>query len=266
MLQNYSKSASIEIEANDVKPRTNHRNWWMILVLPSLVFVGFFTAELIVTYAVILLKYLGISFSSTNESILNTIYSAAIYVIAIAITAGLPWLIKKHKTSREELGLARLPSWMDIIITPAGLIIYLLLSSALSLALAKFFPGIDLQQAQNVGFSEMSQKYEYILAFITLVIVAPVAEEILFRGYLFGKLKKYNIPIWLAMVVTSALFGAIHGQWDLAIDTFALSMVMCSLRQITGSLWPPILLHMTKNGIAYYILFINPIFLTTLGK
>ncbi len=235
--------------------------WSMILALPSLVFVGFFTAELAVTYGCVLLKNLGVPFGVLNESVLNTILSSIIYLLAIIITAGLPWLIRRHKTSKEELGFSRLPSWMDILLSPAGLIIYVIFSAIMSLLFFNFFPNLNINQAQNVGFSEMSQKYEYILAFITLVIVAPVAEEILFRGYLFGKLRKYNIPIWVSIIITSILFGAIHGQWNIAIDTFVLSVILCLLRQITGNLWASILLHMAKNGIAYYILFISPLFL-----
>jgi membrane protease YdiL (CAAX protease family) len=127
------------------------------------------------------------------------------------------------------------------------------------------FTVIQINQAQDVGFSHLSKNYQYILAFITLVVIAPIAEETLFRGYLFGKLKKF-VPVWVAIVATSLLFGAIHGQWDLAIDTFSLSVILCLLRQFTGNIWAPILLHMTKNGIAYYFLFINPLILATLVK
>ena len=118
---------------------------------------------------------------------------------------------------------------------------------------------------EDVGFRQLNQRYEYILAFTTLIIIAPIAEEILFRGYLYGKLKKF-VPIWVAILVTSALFGSIHGAWNLAIDTFALSIVLCLLRESTGNIWASILLHMAKNGIAFYILFINPTLFTTLGR
>jgi membrane protease YdiL (CAAX protease family) len=176
-----------------------------------------------------------------------------------------PLFIKKRRTSRAELGYARLPSWTDILITPAGLVVYLILSSLLMLVVSRFFVKININQPQDVGFSHISQQFEYILAFITLVVIAPVAEETLFRGFLFSKLKKF-MPFWAAILITSAIFGAIHGQWDLAIDTFALSVVLCLLREITGSLWASILLHMTKNGIAFYFLFINPLLLNTLVK
>jgi membrane protease YdiL (CAAX protease family) len=54
-------------------------------------------------------------------------------------------------------------------------------------------------------------------------------------------------------------------QWNVAADTFALSLVLCTLRQITGNIWAGVLLHMIKNGIAYYFLFINPDLFRTLG-
>jgi membrane protease YdiL (CAAX protease family) len=112
-------------------------------------------------------------------------------------------------------------------------------------------------QAQETGFQRLTQYYEYALAFVTLIIVAPLAEEILFRGFLYGKLRK-RMPLWVAMLITSALFGLIHGQWNVGLDVFALSIVLCSLREITGSIWAGILLHMIKNSIAFFIIFIAP--------
>ena len=43
--------------------------------------------------------------------------------------------------------------------------------------------------------------------------------------------------------------------WNLAIDTFALSVVACVLREMFGSIWPSILIHMMKNGLIATVLF-----------
>ena len=155
-------------------------------------------------------------------------------------------------------------SWTDILLAPAGMIVYLILSSLLILLATKIFPWFDVNQAQQTGFSQLSYRYEYIVAFMTLVVIAPVAEEVIFRGYLFGKLRKF-VPFWVAAIVTSVLFGLAHGAWNIAIDVFALSMVSCVLRESTGNIWTSILIHMLKNGLAFYILFINPLLLTTMG-
>jgi membrane protease YdiL (CAAX protease family) len=237
----------------------------MLLVIPAWVFVGFFVAQLILMGLVWLLVALNVPLESYNQVVLNTSLSAVMYLIASVIVIGLPWFIKKRSTSRADIGLTRLMSWMDILITPAGLVVYLILSSILILITTRVLPWVDINQVQDVGFRQLNQRYEYILAFSSLVVIAPIAEEILFRGYLYGKLRKF-VPIWVAIITTSLLFGFIHGAWNLAIDTFALSVVLCLLRESTGNIWASILLHMTKNGIAFYILFINPTLFTTLGR
>ena len=208
---------------------------------------------------------LHVPLASMNQAVLNSLFAALLYLITLALVIGLPWLIKKSHISREDIGLTRLPSWTDIFITPAGLVVYFISSAVLILIITKLFPSFDVNQIQDTGFSQLNERYEYILAFATLVIIAPIAEEILFRGYLFGKLKKFA-PVWVAIIVTSVLFGFIHGAWNLAIDTFALSVILCLLREFTGNIWASILLHMAKNGIAFYFLFINPSLFTILSK
>ena len=139
------------------------------------------------------------------------------------------------------------------------MIAYFVLSAVLLIIAQNTLTFIDFQQVQDVGFDRVGMTQGgLILAFILLVVIAPFAEELLFRGYLFGKLRKI-VPLWLAIVITSTLFAAVHGQWSVATDTFALSVVMCLAVTWTKSLWPAILVHMLKNGIAFYCLFINPI-------
>lgn len=234
------------------------KKWLAVIVLPSWIYVGFLASQLILLFLISAISKIGIPIEYINPSLVETISLALVYLIMAIIVFVLPWLIFKIKTSCQEIGLARLPTWLDILITPAGLIVYVVMAAVLMMLFEKFLPGVNLDQVQEIGFDGISQKYEYIMAFLSLVLIAPVAEEVLFRGFLFSRLKKY-LSVGMAAIITSIVFGLIHGQWNLAIDTFALSLVLCFLRQITGSLWSPILLHMAKNGIAYYILFINPL-------
>jgi hypothetical protein len=85
------------------------------------------------------------------------------------------------------------------------------------------------------------------------------------RGFLFSSLKR-GMTVVVAAIVTSSIFAIAHLQfgsdapllWLAAIDTFVLSLVLCYLRQKTGSLWPCIGLHMIKNGLAFTVLFLIP--------
>ena len=229
----------------------------MGIVLPLWVFVGFVLAQVVGGLALYVLDELGVSFASVNESTFQTVVSAIIYLLSLVIVIGLPWAVKKFKTSRQDIGLMHSATWTDILLAPAGFIAYVILSLILT-SIASHFPFYDIEQVQDTGFTQLSQGYEYLLAFLTLVVIAPVAEEILFRGYLLGKLRKH-VPVWAAILLTSALFGLVHFAWNVGVDVFALSIVLCLLRIGTGRLWPSILLHMLKNGLAFYLLFINPV-------
>jgi len=55
------------------------------------------------------------------------------------------------------------------------------------------------------------------------------------------------------------VFAVAHFSWNVGVDVFALSIVLCSLRIMTKTIWAPILVHMIKNGIAFFILFISPL-------
>ena len=260
-----SQSSSSEaVEAAGAKKRRSLRDWLSILILPAWVFASFIIAQQLVVALLWVLRSTGVPLSSVNESMLTAILAAVIYVMTIGLVVGLPWLVKKQRTTKKDIALDRLPLWKDILMAPAGLVVYIIISAVLMVIVSSLIPGFDAGQVQDTGFGGLTQRYELILAFITLVVIAPVAEEVLFRGYLLGKLRKH-IPVWVAILVTSILFGLIHGAWNLAIDTFALSIILCVLRLTTGSLWAPILLHMMKNGIAFYILFVNPIVNGTIG-
>lgn len=245
-------------------PESPRRRLLLTLALPLWVFGAYMFAQLLIAGLIQLLILTGVDFSTANLSVLNASLGATVYTLSIALIIGLPWLILRRRTSSQELGLHRLPTWLDIVITPAAFIVYLVIS-AIILALAQsFLTFIDFDQVQNVGFDGLTQQYEYILAFVTLVIVAPVAEEVLFRGYLLSKLRKHAAT-WIAILITSVLFAIVHFAWNVGLDVFALSIVLCLVTIWTKSLWPAILIHMLKNGIAFYFLFINPTLLNTLG-
>lgn len=120
-------------------------------------------------------------------------------------------------------------------------------------------PGLNLEQAQNVGFSNLSGGFEYVAAFVLLVVIAPFFEELLFRGYLFGSARK-KTGFWFSAVLTSLAFAALHGQVNVAIDVFILSLFLCYLRERFDSIWAGVLVHSLKNGLAYMILFLLPLY------
>ena len=77
-------------------------------------------------------------------------------------------------------------------------------------------------------------------------MVAPVVEELVFRGVAYTSLRNV-MPRWLAAVLVSAAFGLMHGAVIWFCYTFVLSFAMIFVYEKVKSLWAPIALHMAFN-------------------
>ncbi|MFO7937239.1 MAG: CPBP family intramembrane glutamic endopeptidase [Kiritimatiellia bacterium] len=91
----------------------------------------------------------------------------------------------------------------------------------------------------------------YVVIFISAVIVAPVAEEVIFRGILFPAVLKNKSWVFSAML-TSCLFSLIHFHPPSFMSIFVLSLFFCAGYSATGSLLTPIFMHMVFNGAAIF--------------
>lgn len=226
---------------------------WAIALL-AWVGIALYASQFIIS--LIMVAILGVE--TVLQPVWSTVFSALVYILCLFLTIFIPWKLAKMKTSRDELGLTGLPTWTDILLSPVGFAVYYILAIIFAALFMSILPGIDWGQTQDVGFQNLMQTSDQILAFIALVVLAPIAEEIIFRGWLYGKLRG-KLPAWLSIILVSVLFGVMHGQWNVGVNVFCMSVVMCLMREITGTIWSSILLHMIKNGVAFYFLFISPI-------
>ena len=87
------------------------------------------------------------------------------------------------------------------------------------------------------------------LVIIAVVILAPIAEEIFFRGVVFNALLREGGRRW-AFIGSSALFAVIHISLVALVPIFLLGLALAWIYQRTGNLLAPIAMHMTVNGIS----------------
>jgi membrane protease YdiL (CAAX protease family) len=85
-------------------------------------------------------------------------------------------------------------------------------------------------------------------------VIAPICEELLFRGFMFRALRNWR-GVWPAAAITGLLFGAVHALGgapasDL-VPLAVLGFLLCLLYDFTGSLYPCIALHALNNSIAF---------------
>lgn len=194
---------------------------------------------------------------------LNDSVSAQFFYILIAeaLAAYLVFrLVRNRGIGWAAIGLGRRPDISDLLkagIAFAAFFVVLIVTGVILNALS---PDL-LSQKQDVGFNNIANNWEYILAFISLVFLPPLGEEILVRGYLYGGLRK-AWRFWPAMLATSLFFGAAHLQlgagtalvWAAAIDTFLLSVVLVYLREKTGALYAGMMVHMFNNLLAFFVI------------
>lgn len=187
--------------------------------------------------------------------------AAVVYVVAIALVI-LPFVVRRLPRAeiRKKLGIlkplrAQMLPW--VIFTWGLYFLSTFVVTAILYTVA--IPGLDLQQKQDVGLSSLSGGVEYVVAFVLLVVLAPLFEELLFRGYLFGRIRERS-GFWFSAIVTSLAFGVLHGQFNVGIDVFILSLFLCYLRERFQTIWPGVLVHAFKNSLAYILLFILPLY------
>lgn len=186
-------------------------------------------------------------------------WNFALYVVNGLISIGLLiWYLRKCKISLSQIGFNKknlLKIWYAL---PAfGL--YFLMTTGLFALIQIVLPNINLNQDQQTSFDGASTNFEMYLAFVAFCVVAPIAEELIFRGFLYQGLRTKIRP-FLAGILTSIIFGLAHLQLNVGIDTFVLSLLLVWLAEETKSLWPSIALHSLKNFIAF-LYFTNKIIL-----
>ncbi|MDP2357293.1 MAG: CPBP family intramembrane metalloprotease [Beijerinckiaceae bacterium] len=94
-----------------------------------------------------------------------------------------------------------------------------------------------------------------ILSFVMIVILAPLAEELLFRGWIFGSLRA-RFSAGVTILATAVLFAVVHmdptGLYPVAV--LVPGFVLSVIRERTGSVKPAVLAHAIYNGVGWLLL------------
>ena len=249
-----------------MEPQTKHPSvpWKPVVGLLFVVAIYFFSQVIgsLVAYIYPLLKHWTKEQSTswlTSSVVAQFLYVLIAELVVIGCVYG---FLRLYKRGWSTIGLVRL-RWRDVAYGLVAVIpYYIIYLIAVSVA-SKLIPSLNVQQQQQIGFTNIHGALPLVLTFISLVILPPLTEEILIRGFLYSSLKK-GLPLLWAALITSLVFAAAHlpeggaagPLYIAAIDTFILSLVLIYLREKTGSLWSSITLHAVKNGVAFLALFI----------
>jgi membrane protease YdiL (CAAX protease family) len=122
------------------------------------------------------------------------------------------------------------------------------------LSIVVFIVTAKMQPPEDVPIEELFRYKNTAILFMAMaVLVAPLVEETVFRGYLYPLFAKY-FGVGTSILVTGVLFGLMHGaqlgwSWGLVFTLIAVGIIFTFVRARTGSVFASFLLHLGYNSM-----------------
>lgn len=227
---------------------------WPTLGFSLVIFIGFLIASFFVS-----ILYLGWELRQnpalSNPAAQREFYASLNYngtfLAWNTLVAGLAGLgliaivikLRKGWSYRGYLNLT-LPKWSALLIWNSLLVVLLLVQTQIANAFEKKSDFMENLSASGYG--------NFLLLFTAVVIMAPLFEEVFFRGFMYKGLENSWLGTFGTVFITSFVWAIIHVQYDLFFMgvIFSTGLLLGYARQVTKSLWIPISMHALNNGLA----------------
>ena len=148
--------------------------------------------------------------------------------------------------------------WLAHLVTGLGGGMLIVLLSPLIAALLMRLFGIEQTQRLEFLWIRELPASQFALVWVAGVVVAPLVEEIFFRGLLFRAYLEHRGPL-VAYVVSSVLFALPHLNLQAFVPIVVLGWVLAWLYRRTGSLTPAWVAHAFNNGVGFLLLRYVPL-------
>lgn len=168
-----------------------------------------------------------------------------------------------HRQPLATLGWVPSPAWnlastvaLHVCLFPA----LIALQIVATLLIASILGSLPEEQAavdQLRGALRDGERADFYWLAGSAVLLAPICEEVYFRGFVFGGLRS-RIGLWPATLVAAVLFALVHDSLAVQLPIFALAITLTLVYVRTGSLVWPIVLHVLFNGTQITLLAIQP--------
>jgi membrane protease YdiL (CAAX protease family) len=161
--------------------------------------------------------------------------------VTLAVLRGFPFwrTLGWRKITRPDGGNPRSP--------------WLFFFSGCGLSVLVFVVTAKMHPPEDVPIEELFRYKNTAMLFMAMaVLVAPLVEETVFRGYLYPLFAKY-FGVATSVLITGILFGLMHGAqlgwtWGLVLTLIAVGVIFTFVRARTGSVFASFLLHLGYNS------------------
>ncbi|MHC1695293.1 MAG: lysostaphin resistance A-like protein [Eubacteriales bacterium] len=189
----------------------------------------------------------------SDEILMNSL-TIIVSLMSVAVPLLMYRVMRKHKLNLLKLFKPAMPKKAPLAVVLALGIGYL--STYVALLLFTLLSGIGI----NVLTPELpfpSTTAGAVLYFIGVAIVAPIVEEVMFRGVMLNELKPYGSTA--AIVITSLLFGFIHGTPYAFFYATAIGLIFAYITIKTGSIFYSVITHMVFNSVSFVLQYLGTV-------
>jgi membrane protease YdiL (CAAX protease family) len=173
--------------------------------------------------------------------------TSIVALVSSAIVLGIALALAHGRRFREAFALRRPRSWRTALLLSGAIIVAMLV---VSFALS---PLLDPEEEQGLVPTtwDSSRAAPFAAFALAVAVVAPIVEELMFRGIGYTLLEPFGERF--AIVAVGLAFGLVHGLVDGFVIVAAFGIGLAYMRSRTRSIYPCILLHSAFNGTALLI-------------
>lgn len=143
-------------------------------------------------------------------------------------------------------GLFMLPTFVIVMLTSAGMLHWM----------ESFWPDMASQESVE-AFRRSKDPIAKAMLVIAAAIVAPIVEETVFRGFIYGVIKRFT-DSWFAGICSALLFAVVHCHIGSMVPLTVLALILCVAYEFTGSLAVPMVMHGLFNGGSIVLMILFP--------
>jgi CAAX protease family protein len=238
-----SAPPSVTPSADPAPPRRRGRDGWPPWLALSAFVTGFGVTIVFGLLTFIVATAAGAPDDAPGLNIgLTVVQNVALFGAALFF-AGLG----TGRPAAADFGLRSTPFWRSVRLLAAIWVAFIVLGQAWASLVS-----LHQQQALPEELGAKGPLVNVLAVVVLVTVVAPLGEELFFRGFFFGALRNWRGP-WLAAALSGVVFGGVHyGSSPIGylVPLMVLGVGLCLLYEWTGSLYPTIALHALNNSIA----------------
>ena len=232
------------------------KNFWIAIGKALLYLVLFFGVQMLVTIPLIIsdafeaglqaafsgeMINLDETISNVTASLGDKIYMVTLISSILTLVVLIVMFLVRKKNPIKEVQISAFKAGFILPVILVAVSTQLLLAAIMSFVP---FPQTAIDSYIN-NISLVTNKIS-VLSLISVGVLAPITEEVIFRGLIFSRLRR-GMPVYVAVIIQAVLFASLHVGIVWMLQVFVMGVIFALMTLKLGSIIPSIIAHMAVN-------------------